>query len=236
MPNSITFGRHIPMASSVAADRTTQKQITPEMQAQERAWAVAAQKGNQAAFMQIVEAYQRPVYNLCYRMLGDAHEAEDAAQETFLRAYTKLDTYHANRKFSSWLLSIASHYCIDRLRQRRQQIVSWDDLPPGRSVPDTQLQPEEVALKTEARDSLHTLLDTLAPDYRAAIILCYWHELSYDEIAQTLDTTVSAIKSRLFRARQMLAEAAQAAESQIAQSDKPDLVDDDQSMTMERPQ
>jgi RNA polymerase sigma-70 factor (ECF subfamily) len=205
------------------------------MQAQERAWAVAAQKGNQAAFMQIVEAYQRPVYNLCYRMLGDAYEAEDAAQETFLRAYTKLDTYQVSRKFSSWLLSIASHYCIDRLRQRRQ-VVAWDDVLPGRSLPDPQLQPEEAALKTEARDSLHALLDTLAPDYRSAIILCYWHELSYDEIAQTLDTTVSAIKSRLFRARQILAEAAQATESQNLPSDTPDPAGDDQSTTMERPQ
>lgn len=205
------------------------------MQAQERAWAVAAQKGNQAAFMQIVEAYQRPVYNLCYRMLGDMHEAEDAAQETFLRAFTKLDSYQASRKFSSWLLSIASHYCIDRLRQRRHQIVSWDDLPPGRSVPDMALQPEEAALKTEATDSLHALLETLAPDYRAAIILCYWHELSYEEIAQTLDTSVSAIKSRLFRARKMMAEAAQTAELQNPQSDKADLADD-KSTTMERPQ
>ena len=186
------------------------------MQAQETNWALAAQKGDKAAFMYIVDAFQRPVYNLCYRMLGDAAEAEDAAQETFLRAYTKIDTYNANRKFSSWVLSIASHYCIDRLRKRRHKTVSWDDLPPWRMMPATDPQPETVALNQEKQQSVHNLLDTLPPDYRAATILRYWYEMPYDEIAATLDTTVSAIKSRLFRARQMLAEAAQETDLQSA--------------------
>ena len=213
MANTITFGQQIPMTPSVATERKIEKQVTPEMQAQERAWAVAAQKGDQTAFMNIVDAYQRPVYNLCYRMLGDAVEAEDAAQETFLRAYTKLDTYQQERKFSSWLLSIASHYCIDRLRRRRYQLVSWDDLPPWRWLPATEPLPEEVALSREARAGLRDLLDNLPSDYRVAIVLRYWHDMSYDEIADTLDTTVSAIKSRLFRARQMMASVAEQTET-----------------------
>ena len=159
--------------------------------------------------MQILDVYQRPVYNLCYRMLGDASEAEDAAQETFLRAYTKLASYNPSHKLSSWLLSIASHYCIDRLRKQRYQLVSWDDLPPWRWLPDTTPQPEEATLKHESRDAVHELLQALPADYKAATILRYWHDMSYDEIAEALDTSVSAIKSRLFRARQMLAEAAQ---------------------------
>jgi RNA polymerase sigma-70 factor (ECF subfamily) len=210
MENIMTFGQQVSMRLSVATEqKTEQPQVLPEAQAQEQAWAVAAQKGDSTAFMHLVDAYQRPVYNLCYRMLGDAVEAEDAAQETFLRAYTKIKTYKPGRKFSSWMLSIASHYCIDRLRQRRHQTVSWDELPPWRWVPATDPQPEEVALKQETHQTLHHLLDTLPPDYRAATVLRYWYEMSYDEIAESLDTTVSAIKSRLFRARQMLAEAAQ---------------------------
>jgi RNA polymerase sigma-70 factor (ECF subfamily) len=209
MTNTLTFGQQIPMTPSVATERNIKKEVTPEMQAQERAWAVAAQKGDQTAFMNIVDAYQRPVYNLCYRMLGDSAEAEDAAQETFLRAYTKLDTYQQSRKFSSWLLSIASHYCIDRLRRRRFQMVSWDDLPPWRWLPATEPQPEEVTLTRERQDALRDLLAELPADYRAAIILRYWHDMSYDEIADTLDATVSAIKSRLFRARQMMATVAE---------------------------
>jgi RNA polymerase sigma-70 factor (ECF subfamily) len=207
------------MTPSVATGTTSKNQVTPEMQQQERAWALAAQKGDRSAFMRIVDAYQRPVYNLCYRMLGEMAEAEDAAQETFLRAFTKLNTYDSNQKLSSWLLSIASHYCIDRLRKQRYQIVSWDDLPPWRWLPDAAPQPEAAALKQESHDTLHQLLDNLPADYRAATILRYWYEMSYDEIAASLNTSVSAIKSRLFRARQMLAEAAQHAELQLPADD-----------------
>ena len=135
MANILTLGQPYSMSTPVATETPNKPQVTTAMQAQEQAWALAAQKGDQVAFMHIVEAYQRPVYNLCYRMLGDSAEAEDAAQETFLRAYTKLDTYQQTRKFSSWLLAIASHYCIDKLRQRRHTVVSWDELPPWRMMP-----------------------------------------------------------------------------------------------------
>jgi len=94
---------------------------------QELLWLEQARRGDQTAFSRLVEAYQRPVYNLCYRMLGNAPEAEDAAQETFVRMYTKLHTYQPDRKLSSWVLSIASHYCIDRLRLRRGQWLSLDE-------------------------------------------------------------------------------------------------------------
>ncbi len=179
----------------------------------EQLWIGRARQGDDEAFSQLVEAYQRPVFNVCYRMLGDPAEAEDAAQETFIRAYTRIDSYDPNRKFSSWLLAIASHYCIDRLRRRRFSLVSWDDLPPWRWLPDPQPQPEEVTLRHEAQRHLQELLDQLPPDYRAAVILRYWHELSYEEIAEALNSTLPAIKSRLFRARQMLAQAAAQAES-----------------------
>lgn len=192
----------------VATEQPRARAITPEAQAQEQSWAMAAQRGDRPAFMRLVEVYQRPVYNLCYRMLGgDVTEAEDAAQETFLRAYTKLDTYNPNRKFSSWLFSIASHYCIDRLRQRRYQMVDWDELPvlEQHTLSNPEPQPEAATLSREAHNTLHRLLNNLPPDYRAATILRYWHELSYDEIAEALNTTVSAVKSRLFRAKQMMA-------------------------------
>ena len=179
----------------------------------EKLWIERARQGDGEAFGQLVEAYQRPVFNVCYRMLGDPAEAEDAAQETFIRAYTRIDSYDANRKFSSWLLAIASHYCIDRLRRRRFGMVSWDDLPPWRWLPDTDPLPEEVALRHEAQRQVQELPNQLPPDYKAAVILRYWHELSYEEIAETLDSTLPAIKSRLFRARQMMVKAATQAET-----------------------
>jgi RNA polymerase sigma-70 factor (ECF subfamily) len=174
------------------------------MYADEILWVMRARHGDEGAFSQLVEAYQRPVFNLCYRMLGDAVEAEDAAQETFIRAYTRLASYDPNRKFSSWILAIASHYCIDRLRQRRMGLVAWDDLPPNSWLSDTQPKPEEVVLDRETQRQVRELLNDLPPDYRAVVILRYWHELSYEEIAGALHTTVPTIKSRLFRARQMM--------------------------------
>ena len=175
---------------------------------EEENWIARALQSDDDAFGQLVEAYQRPVFNLCYRLLGSPTEAEDAAQETFIRAYTRLSSYDADRKFSSWLLAIASHYCIDQLRRRRFKLVSWDDLPPWSWLPDPAPQPEEVTL-----NQVRALLESLPPDYRAAMILRYWHELSYEEIARVLDTTMSAIKSRLFRARQMMAASAAQAEA-----------------------
>jgi len=91
-------------------------------------WVTLTKNGCSVAFNNIVEEYQRPIYNFCYRMLKNVDEAEDAAQEIFIRAYFKLDSYAETRKFSTWLFSIASHYCIDRLRKRRFQLVSWDDI------------------------------------------------------------------------------------------------------------
>jgi len=79
------------------------------------------------AFEAVVEAYQRPIYNLCYRMLGEPGAAEDAAQETFLRAFQHRASYDPARPFKTWLLSIASHYCVDRLRRRRLIWLSADD-------------------------------------------------------------------------------------------------------------
>ena len=175
---------------------------------QEREWILRARQGDAEAFTRLVEAYQTPVYNLAYRMLGNAAEAEDAAQETFIRIYKRLDTYDVNRKFSSWLLSVASHYCIDRLRRRRMTLLSLDDVAfTGHLASDT-ARPEEAVAREEKTSLVRQLLDGLPEDYRAAVVLRYWYDYSYQEIAQALDTTESAIKSRLFRARQMLAQSA----------------------------
>lgn len=176
---------------------------------EERAWILRAREGDVEAFTRLVEAYQTPVYNLAYRMLGNSVEAEDAAQETFIRAYTRLYTYDAERKFSSWLLSIASHYCIDRLRRRRMTLLSLEDVAfTGHMASDVDL-PEEAVIRDEKESHVHQLLDGLPEDYRAAVVLRYWYDYSYQEIAHILETTESAIKSRLFRARQMMAQSAQ---------------------------
>lgn len=176
---------------------------------QQTMWLVQTKNGNSLAFNNIVEKYQQPVYNLCYHMLNNVDDAEDAAQEVFTRAYLKLDTYRNSRKFSTWLFSIAAHYCIDQLRKRQFQLISWDSVAswqrfPGQEPP----QPERVLLETEAGQEVRNLLKVLPPDYRLAVILKYWYAMSYQEIADTLKTTASAIKSKLFRARKMMAASA----------------------------
>ena len=162
------------------------------------------QIGNQEAFTQLVEIYQRPVYNLCYRMLGDANEAEDAAQETFLKVYRNIKHYDQERPFSTWLLSIAAHHCIDQLRKRRMNVVSMDELP-YIDPPDGAPGQEASYYLMENQKNVQTLLRSLSPPDRAAVIMYYWYDFSYEEIAQSLSLSVSAVKSRLHRARHTLA-------------------------------
>ena len=139
---------------------------------EELAWVLQAQQGSDEAFTKLVETYQTPVYNLCYRMLGEPDLAEDAAQETFLRAYQHLHRYDQKRPFATWLLSIAAHYCIDRLRRRKFSMFSMD--------------------AEDDEGNTFELPDPDSPDPEA-------------EIAESLRLTVSAVKSRLHRARKELA-------------------------------
>ena len=163
-----------------------------------------AQNGSEDAFASLVETYQTPVYNLCYRMLGDAQEAEDAAQETFWRAYQAIKRYDPQRPFITWLLSIAAHYCIDQQRKRRLPTIDLELLP-EEGAPDPTPSPEKVLARTEEERMLRKLLVELNPQDRAALIMRYWYDFSDQEIAQALSLTVSAVKSRLHRTRQLLA-------------------------------
>ena len=175
------------------------------MQDVESQWLTQALNGDVDAFSQLVDTYQTPVYNLCYRMLSDPYEAEDAAQETFLRAFRSVERYDRSRPFSTWLLSIAAHYCIDQIRRRRMKIVPIDLLP-YEEVADPAPNPEAQYTQSEEQRRVQTLLQTLNPTDRAALVMLYWNELSYEEIAVALNLTVSAVKSRLHRTRRELAQ------------------------------
>lgn len=214
----------------------------PAMRPNEQQWLRRAREGDATAFAHIVQAYQKPVYNLCYRTLGDAGDAEDATQETFLRAYTNLHRYDLDRRFLTWILSIASNHCIDRLRRRRQVWVSLDEsdgdgdgqplserlaaedvgpspgLPAGLNIES----PHQHAERRETSEQIQRLLNRLAPDYRTPLILLYWYDLSYEEIAATLHLSVPAVKSRLHRARHQMAELI-AADAPVARPSSGDL-------------
>lgn len=175
---------------------------------EEMAWIARAQQGNDEAFTQLVETYQKHVYNLCYRMLGEAEAAEDASQETFLRAYQHMHRYDRKRPFGTWLLSIAAHYCIDRLRRRKFSMssIDQDEDESGFELPDTESpNPESAAVYGEQQQQMQRLLKRLDSVDRAAVVMRYWHDCSEVEIAESLNLTVSAVKSRLHRARRALA-------------------------------
>ncbi len=174
----------------------------------ELVWLEQARQGDKDAFGHLVDAYKGPVFNLAYRMLYNAMEAEEAAQEVFIRAFTRLETYNPAHKFSTWILSIASNYCIDILRKRRALLLSLDEpLPPHPALMSDRAEgPEAQSVQNEQQAMVQELLASLPEDYREAVVLRYWYDMSYEEIAAVMDTSVSAIKSRLFRARRQLAE------------------------------
>jgi RNA polymerase sigma-70 factor, ECF subfamily len=161
---------------------------------------VQAQLGQDEAFTRLVDKYQVGVYNLCYRMLGDPIDAEDAAQETFIRAYKGITSFDKQRSFSTWILSIAAHYCIDKIRRKQIKATSIEDLPYG-EIQDTTPDPEITLSKKEQERQIRSLLNVLNPTDRAAVVMYYWYDFSYEEISKALNLTTNAIKSRLHRAR-----------------------------------
>jgi RNA polymerase sigma-70 factor, ECF subfamily len=175
----------------------------------------SARAGSTAAFTHLVQIYQTPVYNLCYRMLGDPGEAEDAAQEAFLRAYSQLHRYDPARPFKTWLFAIASHHCIDRLRRRRVIWLGIDDEPllTHPALVEPRPGPEQAAVRREAEAAVQAALAELAPRDRSAIVMRYWYDMSYEEIARATGSTASAIKSRLHRARVSLGAVLKGAEA-----------------------
>jgi RNA polymerase sigma-70 factor (ECF subfamily) len=159
--------------------------------------------GDRDSFSQLMHRYAGAVYGLAYRMLGNAQDAEDASQEIFLRAYANLARFDRSRRFSTWLLSIASNHCVDRLRRQRYSWLTLDDV--AYTLPDTQRGPEAQALQQEQRKTVQRALEQLPENYRLVTVLRYWQDLSYQEIAEVTGLTESTIKTRLHRARHMLA-------------------------------
>ncbi|MDX1600018.1 MAG: sigma-70 family RNA polymerase sigma factor [Anaerolineales bacterium] len=189
----------------------------PTKNPEEAVWIRQARSGDDRAYGRLVEAFEGPVYNVCFRMLGDPQEAEDAAQETFLKAYRNLNQYDPNRKFVNWLLAIASNHCVDRLRRRRLTLIPFDELRLWDPPQGEHGTPEPELTQRELEADVKELLGELGATDRAAIVLRYWHELSYAEIAAALRLTESAVKSRLHRARNQLANAWSARQSSSEQ-------------------
>ena len=178
------------------------------MEKQEQQWVEAARQGDQSAFEQLVHLYEKRVLALTTRMCKNPADAEEAAQEAFLSAWQGLPFFRGEASFSTWLYRLASNACVDLLRRegRRQSAAgpSLNDEEVQLEVPDTAPSPQEQAERSELRQQIEAGLQALTPDHRQVLILREMHQLSYDEIAQTLDVDVGTVKSRINRGRKQL--------------------------------
>jgi RNA polymerase sigma-70 factor, ECF subfamily len=172
--------------------------------------------GNANAFQALVEAHQTRVYNLAYRMLGNEKEAEDAAQDAFTQAYARLRSYNPEWRFKTWVMTITSNLCIDRLRRRKLEPMSFTDFAGNNSDNDAdpvesafeskEPLPDAVAAKKQQYAAIQSMLRELPEEDRGMVVMFYWDDMSYDDIARATNTSMSAVKSRLFRARQKMAQ------------------------------
>jgi RNA polymerase sigma-70 factor (ECF subfamily) len=170
--------------------------------------------GDVNAFQYLVEAHQARVYNLALKMLGNEQEAQDATQDAFVQAYTRLASYRPEWRFKTWIMAIASNLCIDRLRRRRIEPLAFSDHTedPDAEFVSHEPQPDVVAVRKERNAAIHSMLQQLPPEDRNMVVMFYWGDMSYEEIARYANTTVNAVKSRLFRARRALAQSPLAAQ------------------------
>ena len=166
--------------------------------------------GDERAYRELVQRYERQVFTLARRMLGSAEDAEDLTQETFVRMFRALERYDPARPFAAWLYTIASRLCIDHLRRRRVRPIAAlprdadDDRP--FEVEDTALRPDEQVAHAEEEDRVRGLIDSLPPHYRLVVLLRHQQDLSYDEIAEALHLPLGTVKARIHRARALLKE------------------------------
>ena len=166
-----------------------------------------------AAYGELVRRYQTAVFNTAYRLLGRRVEAEDAAQEAFLRAYRALERFDLERPFAPWIKRITTNLCLNWLEsaQARTQLLaaelSSNDQPVSMdNWAQAAPSPEQTLVREEQSTKLHQAILALPPRYRVAIELRHFQELSYEEMAAVMERPLSSVKSDLFRARKMLAE------------------------------
>lgn len=168
--------------------------------------------GDADAFEKLMTFHQKNVYNLALRMVGNADDAFDMSQETFLKAWNALPDFRGGSKFSVWLYRLTTNVCIDHLRsrQRRPTVSLQTENDEGEEtaleIPDERFSPEKLLEKQEMRAAVRRGMAALPEDYRRALALREVSGLSYEEIAGALQLDLGTVKSRIFRARKKLCE------------------------------
>jgi RNA polymerase sigma-70 factor (ECF subfamily) len=171
------------------------------------------QQGDGVAFDRLVELHAPRVYNLAYRMLGNAEDAQDVAQEAFLRIYDALPRFRGEASFTTWMYRIVTNVCHDELSRRRRRPLAMTELESDAgegAAPDELLtsgeSAEDTVMQQERRRALHRAIAALPPPFRAVLVLYDLQGFSYDEIAEMLRVNIGTVKSRLNRARNILRE------------------------------
>lgn len=173
------------------------------------------QKGERSAFDELVLRYQKKVFNITYRMVGNYTEASDLAQEAFVRAYKSIKKFRGQSSFYTWLYTIASNICRNRLRylaRHRRSVVSLDNPVHteegvvSREIADTSLSPMAILERKMKGESIQKAINSLDARHRIVVVLRDIELLPYDEICRILKINIGTIKSRLHRARSILRE------------------------------
>lgn len=175
---------------------------------------LAARRGSDAAYRELVRRYERPVFSLIYRMVRDRELAEDLTQETFIKALNAIASYRPEFKFSSWIFKIANNAAIDQLRRRELNTLSLDGSPNAETPDAVEATALQVGSKgespldeMEAREvgkAIEAAIGKLRPEYRSCIMLRHVEGLAYEEIAATLDLPLGTVKTYIHRARNEL--------------------------------
>ncbi len=186
----------------------------PDQTDPDAALMLRVKRGDRAAFATLVEKYKQPLFNFVFRTLRDEAEAEDVAQNTFLQVWKSRARYERTAKFSTWLFTIARNLCLNEIRRRSrhpaeslEETHAENEDQPQRQYEDKKIfLPTETALHGELARKIEEALAELPENQRTAILLCRQDELSYEEIAEVLDCSLSATKSLIHRGREALKE------------------------------
>src|SRR5699024_1345640 len=167
-------------------------------------------QGDQHAFSELIELYQHKVYRICFRLIGNRHEAEELAQEAFLRAYQNIKSHDSNKKFSSWLFRIATNLTIDWLKKKKPdyyldaEVTGAEGMTMYTRIPANNKLPEDQVIALEFQDTVHKAIFQLAPEYRSAIVLKYMEGLSLREMSDIMQIPIGTVKTRIHRGREIL--------------------------------
>ena len=202
----------------IALEQTTLAQLEFEAKPIENQFEVMLvarlRVGDLSAFDDLVGYFERPVFSVCLRLLGDVEDARDAAQETFLKVYRGLHSFRGEAGLKTWIYRIAINQAMNQQRwwkrRRRDETISLElsrkdsDITLENYLCDASASPETRAIEQERERKILRALSEVQKDYRAALILREIEELSYEEIAETLEISIGTVKSRIARGREEL--------------------------------